>query len=177
MLVKKQRSTSASLPAPTGGWNARDSLGDMDEKDAVSLINFFPRTTDVVLRNGHTQDTTGLPGQVESFIPYQGAATKKLFAASGTAIYNVTTGGAVGAAVVSGLTNARWESINVATSGGNFAYAVNGLDKPLLYDGTTWTAIDGLREYGSRNERLSFPRLLPRLERWAAGNHQGDHGK
>ncbi len=41
----------------------------------------------------------------------------------------------------------------------------------------TWTAIDGLREYGSRNERLSFPRLLPRLERWAAGNHQGDHGK
>jgi hypothetical protein len=45
--------------------------------------------------------------------------------------------------VVSGLTNARWEYINVATSGGNFLYAVNGVDKPRLYNGSTWTAIDG----------------------------------
>jgi hypothetical protein len=28
----------------------------------------------------------------------------------------------------------------------------------------TWTAIDGLREYGQREQRLSFPRLLPALQ-------------
>ena len=143
-IVKKQRSTSASIPAPIGGWNARDSLGDMDQKDAVELNNFFPRTTDVVSRKGHTRYATGLPVQVESLISYHGAATQKLFAISNGSIYDVTAGGAVGAAVVTGLANSRWEYTNVATAGGNFVYAVNGIDKPLLYDGATWTPIDGL---------------------------------
>jgi hypothetical protein len=31
----------------------------------------------------------------------------------------------------------------------------------------TWTAIDGLREYAWRGERLSYPKLLPLLRRWA----------
>lgn len=31
----------------------------------------------------------------------------------------------------------------------------------------TWTAIDGLREYRWRGERLSFPKLKPMLEQWA----------
>lgn len=31
----------------------------------------------------------------------------------------------------------------------------------------TWTAVDGLRDYAWRGERLSFPNLKPMLERWA----------
>jgi hypothetical protein len=31
----------------------------------------------------------------------------------------------------------------------------------------TWTAIDGLREYAWQGERLSFPELMPMLEKWA----------
>lgn len=31
----------------------------------------------------------------------------------------------------------------------------------------TWAAIDGLRDYAWRGERLTFPRLQPLLERWA----------
>jgi hypothetical protein len=48
----------------------------------------------------------------------------------------------VGGAVVTGLTNARWESTNIATSGGQFMYACNGTDKPLFYDGTSWVKVD-----------------------------------
>jgi hypothetical protein len=44
----------------------------------------------------------------------------------------------VGASVVSGLTNARWQHVNVATAGGNFLLAVNGADKLRGYDGTNW---------------------------------------
>ena len=33
----------------------------------------------------------------------------------------------------------------------------------------TWTAVDGLRDYAWRGERLSFPKLKPLLERWARG--------
>lgn len=136
-------SRSVSLPAPVGGWNARDSLTEMKPSDAVSLINFYPATTECVLRYGYTKYSTGLPGQVETLLDYEGGATSKLFAISSGAVYDCTSGGAVGASVVSGLSNSRWQYCNVATSGGNFMYMANGVDKPRLYNGTTWTAVDG----------------------------------
>lgn len=136
-------SRSVSLSSPTGGWNARDSLADMAASDAVTMQNWFPLTTEVMLRKGYTQYATGIPAQVESLMAYFGGTSSNLFAAAGSSFYDVTAGGAVGAAVVTGLTNARWNYTNIATAGGNFLYAANGVDKPQLYNGTTWTAIDG----------------------------------
>lgn len=137
-MVKKANAVSTSISAPTGGWNARDSIGEMKPTDAVYLTNFFPTTTDVMLRKGYTQFATGLPGQVESLMPYSSGTTNKLFAASGTAFYDVSAGGAVGAAVVTGLTNARWQHENITTAGGSFMLAVNGSDKLRGYSGSAW---------------------------------------
>jgi hypothetical protein len=138
--MKAQRSVSkaASLPAPVGGWNARDALGDMDPSDAVSMVNWFPQTSDVQLRKGYSQFATGISGQVETIFSYAGASSNKMFAFAGTSAYETTAGGAVGAAVLTGLTNARWQYINVSTSGGNFLLSVNGADKLRGYDGTNW---------------------------------------
>src|SRR6266481_865718 len=61
-----QRSRSVIIPAPVGGWNARDSLGNMDKADAVTLTNFWPGTNSVILRKGYTQHATGLNAQVET---------------------------------------------------------------------------------------------------------------
>ena len=141
-LIQRAVANVASLPAPVGGWNARDSLANMAATDAVTLENLFPGVSSVNLRGGYSKHATGLPGQVESLMTYNGAGTSKMFAASGTGFYDVTSAGAVGAAVVSGLSNARWEYINITTAGGNFLYAVNGTNKPELYNGSTWTAID-----------------------------------
>jgi len=138
------RARTQSLPPPVGGWNARDSLADMASDDAVQLSNWFPLTTDVMMRKGYEIWATGLSGQCESLLPYNSPTTLKLFAAAGTSFYNVTLQGSAGAAVQTGLSNARWESNNFATSGGNFMYAVNGSDSPRLYDGTTWTTITGV---------------------------------
>lgn len=135
----RMRARSVSVPAPVGGWNARDSLADMAPTDAASLINWFPTTTDVMVRKGYTQYATGMASQVETIMPYAGGATDKLFAATANGkFYDVTSGGAVGAAAVSGLTNGRWEYQNISTSGGNFMLAVNGLDKLRGYNGTSW---------------------------------------
>ena len=144
-MVQRTAANVQSIPAPVGGWNARDSLANMEPMDAVTLINYFPTVSNCVLRGGYSKWATGFTGQAQSLFSYSGGATNKLFAVVGTpalSIYDVTAGGAVGAAVVSGLTNAIWEYTNVATTGGNYLYAVNGVDKPRLYDGTTWTAID-----------------------------------
>ena len=131
----------ASLPSPVGGWNARDSIANMPPIDAYALTNYFPNTSNVVLRGGYANHVTGISGQVETLMNYNSGTVEALFANAGTAIYDVTTAGVVGAAVVSGLTNAKWEYINVTTSGGSFLYAVNGTNAPLLYNGTTWTSI------------------------------------
>lgn len=127
-----------------GGWNARDPIANMPPDDAITLDNFFPSTSDVMLRKGSDDHVTGISGQVESLMPYNDqVGTQTLFCAAGTNFYDVTTAGAVGAAVVTGLTNARWQSINFATTAGSFLLACNGTDSIRRWDGTTWLAITG----------------------------------
>lgn len=131
-------SKSLSITAPIGGLNARDSLAAMPPQDAVVLDNWFPTPTTVDLRNGFTAWATGFPSPVESLLPYTSSTAAKLFAAAGTAIYDATSNGAIGAGVRTGLTNARWQSVNMGTPGGQFLECVNGADKLRGYDGTNW---------------------------------------
>ena len=143
-VAQRTAANVSSLPAPVGGWNARDSLANMEVTDAVNLDNFFPTTYNCVLRGGYITHST-LPDNVsvKTLMVYNGAATTKMFAIGGTKVYDVTTtGGTATAVVTTGITNATWEYTNISTSGGNFLFAVNGSDKPLLYDGTTWTRLD-----------------------------------
>lgn len=139
MPGKRRVSRPVSLSSPVGGWNARDSLTSMAENDAVVMVNWFPLTTEVMLRKGYTQSATGLPGQVESLFNYSGGSTRQLFAVADGEIYNVTAGGPVGAPEVTGLSNSRWNYTNISTPGGNFIMTANGIDDPYLYDGAAWT--------------------------------------
>lgn len=138
-IAKRAVSQPVSLPAPTGGWNARDGLTAMGPLDAVALTNWFPATTECALRSGYQKFATGITGQVETLMAYSGAATDKLFAIAGGKVYDVTAGGAVGAAVVTGLSNSRWGYLNLATAGGNFLSMANGVDAPYVYDGSAWS--------------------------------------
>ena len=144
-LVQGNAARVASVPAPVGGWNARDSIANMEPLDAVQLINFFPTISNCVLRGGSTNWATGMTGQVQTIMVYNGGSSSKMFAAVGTPdlkFYDASTAGAATATTVTSLTNAIWEYINITTTGGTYLYAVNGADKPQLYDGTSWVAID-----------------------------------
>lgn len=143
-LISRSKSKSVSIPAPCGGWNGRDSLAEMPITDASNIVNWFPLTTELQLRKGYTQYATGISGQVESLFAYYGGATSELFAMAGGSIYDVSVAGAVGAPVVTGKTNSRWNYTNVTTTGGSYLYLANGVDSPLLYDGATWTVITGV---------------------------------
>ena len=120
---------STSIAAPIGGLNTRDAVDMMPEQDAIRLENFFPGSTDVSVRNGYTSHATGLPSSVQSLMPYSSGSTNKLFAASGANIYDATSSGAIGSAVVTSLSNAQWQHVNFTTSGGGFLF----LDLLLLY--------------------------------------------
>jgi hypothetical protein len=139
--ARGQVAQTYALQAPTGGLNAVNALAAMPETDAIVMDNFFPQPSYVQLRSGYGNWATGLPGWVETLMGYSNAAGEKLFAISGGKIYDATLQGAIGAPVVTGLTNSRWEYTNVATAGGQFLYAANAADPPQLYSGTAWTAI------------------------------------
>ena len=143
-LVQGAAAKVASIPAPVGGWNARDSIANMEPMDAYQLTNFFPSVSNIALRGGYENWATGISGQVQTLANYSTGVTNKLFAWAGTSIYDATTQGAVGAAVKTSLSNAKWEYINVTTAGGSYLYAVNGVDAPLLYDNSTWESITGV---------------------------------
>lgn len=143
-LVQQTAARVASIPAPVGGWNARDSIANMEPFDAYQLTNYFPGVSNLVLRGGYENWATGISGQVQTLVNYSSGTADKLFAWAGDSIYDATTQGAVGAAVKTGLTNAKWEHINVTTAAGSYLYAVNGVDAPLLYDNSTWESITGI---------------------------------
>jgi hypothetical protein len=140
MAVAQQRTAkTASVPAPLGGWNARDSLAEMNPMDAVQMINMFPTPSDVTLRKGYTKTSTGITGNVNSLMNYSEIGTYKLFAAAGTKIYNSKVNPAV--EVFSGITNDKFQHVNITTAGGHFLVACNGADPTMVYDGSNWAYI------------------------------------
>jgi hypothetical protein len=111
----------------------------MDKHDAVTLQNFWPGTNNVVLRKGYDDHVTGITGQVETLMNYSSGTAEILFGAAGTSVYNVTSAGAVGAAVLTGMTNARWQYVNFTVSGtASYLCMVNGADEYQVFDGAAW---------------------------------------
>jgi hypothetical protein len=206
---------TASITAPIGGWNARDSIAEMPATDAVTLTNLYPTPTDVTLRNGYTRYsqlttstgvktissityvgttatlttatahglttgarvsitgttptnysgiyvitvttttqftytmalapsgnasvvgtyTIGITTPINTLMNYAGVSTQKLFAAAGTAIYEVDTPTAVNNFTI---TNDKLQYVNFSNTSGDYIVACNGTDAVSVYDGTSW---------------------------------------
>lgn len=137
-----QVSTVFSISAPTGGWNARDSIANMAANDAVKLINWFPTTTDCELRGGQTDHATGITGTVKTLAVYnQTTGLNKLYAVDDNDVWDASSSGAATAQSAT-VTNGKFQHINFGDGTNNWLIMVNGDDKPLYYDGSTWTSVD-----------------------------------
>jgi hypothetical protein len=131
-----------SVSAPTGGWNKRDELAAMSDKDAVDLVNLFPGTNYVELRGGSSDHATAMGTNGKTLVAhYNPNGTNRMFCFTTAATYNVTSAGGVGASVLS-RTEGKHRWVNFGDGTNNWLIAVNGVDKPAYYDGTTWTAVD-----------------------------------
>ena len=159
MAVAKQRTAvTASLPAPIGGWNARDSLAEMNQLDAVQMVNFFPTPTDVTLRSGYSKSSTGIAGKVLSLLNYSSPTGNTLFGATTSTIYNVSTSTAT--VSLTGNTSGQWVQTSITTAGGSFMPAVNGQDPMVVYDGTRW----------QRSATTSTAQTISTITRGGTGN-------
>lgn len=134
-----QVSSTASLPAPTGGWNTRDPWDQMDPKDAIQLDNWFPETSYCRIRKGHIPYAdTGTATLVGTLFAY---GDTQLLAASDGEIWDVTDPNAV-VSLASGYSSDIWAWTQFATGGGQYIIAASvGGDNPWVYDGATVTPI------------------------------------
>jgi len=117
--AKQNTSKTASVPAPIGGWNARDSLANMSPTDAVQLVNWYPTPTDVTMRKGYS---------VVSVITTS-AGVKTI-----TSITHVNALATLTTAAVHGLVTGAYVSITGATPS-----AYNGVYKIIVTSSTTFT--------------------------------------
>ena len=129
---------NATIPAPIGGLNTRDSVDLLPPTDAIRLDNFFPARSHVQVRNGYDDHATGLPSTVQSLMIYNSGTANTMFAASGTAVYDATSAGAIGSAVITSLSNAQFQWTNITTAGGAFLWICNGADAPRHWNGSAW---------------------------------------
>jgi hypothetical protein len=215
-VAKKFSANTTSVPAPIGGWNARDSQANMNPMDAIQLVNWYPTPTDVTMRKGWTQSSLlttttgvvaistitrvstiatlttasshglttgrqvsitgctpaayngvytitvlnstsftytmasvpagsasvvgsyeiGITTPVNTLMNYTEIGTYKLFAVSGSTIYEAAANPAV--RVFTGLNSDKLQSVNLSNTAGKFLVACNGVDPVMIYDGTRW---------------------------------------
>jgi len=126
--------TPPSVPAPIKGWNTRDALTTMDPMDAVQLDNWYPDASGVNLRNGYVSYATGMGSSAVRTLAEFNVGSKRVFlAACGGKFYDISSGGAVGAALKSGFTSDAWQFEQFLQRG----FFCNGADTAQVYDGTT----------------------------------------
>ncbi len=140
---RAQISSATTYPSPVKGWNASTSLADMKPDEAIQLDNWFPTPTYCQIRAGYSSYATGMTGNGRTLLVHNSlSGTKKMFCTTETHAYEVTSSGAVGASVASRTEGRhRWTMFGDATN--SWLIACNGTDKPLYYDGSIWTAVDG----------------------------------
>ena len=93
-----QTSQSRSMPAPLMGLNSRDSLANMKEGYALTLENWYPRTSYLELRGGCANHLTGITGVPKTLAVYNRLnGTNAMYAVTDAGVFDATNAGTVGA--------------------------------------------------------------------------------
>lgn len=130
------------MPAPVKGWMPNLPLTGLPADGAALLDNWFCEADGVRPRGGSRRYVDGLGSDtVESLMPFVGTAGRRLFAAVGGNIFDVTDPAKVGSAVFTGAAFSRWQHLNMATSGGPSLLGFNGVDVPFRFNGATFAPL------------------------------------
>lgn len=141
----RSRAGKQESVAPVAGLVLNRSPADPDPKGAEVLTDWIPTQRGCRVRGG-AQRVANVGAPVVSVFSYSDPSTPKLFATTATAIYDISALDPVNVptADVSSRAAGYYATQQIGTVGGNFIYAVNGADAALLYDGASWTPIDGV---------------------------------
>jgi hypothetical protein len=136
-----RRTKTFAWPAPVRGLLKSGPVTSGPKDAAEVLDNFIPTAEGARLRGGSTLHGT-VAAAVVSLMVYRSGAAEKLFAATATAVYDVTAPvdpETSPSAEFGSLTSGDWAFTQFATAAGQYLYMVNGADSARHYNGLTWT--------------------------------------
>lgn len=132
-----------SFPAPTQGWVLNENLATPSPAGARILDNWWCTPTGIKVRGGTTLHAT-LGAAVVSMFSYKSGADEKFFVATAADIFDITSPAdpeVTPTATVTDQSGGYYVIEQFATAGGEYLYALNGSDYPLLYDGTEFNPV------------------------------------
>jgi hypothetical protein len=139
------RGRQEAFSPPVRGWVTAANIADAPKNSAYKLDDFFPTQRGIIPRGGsQPYATLSESDPVQRIMPYQVAAGARLFAATETDIYDISTPISAEtpiAAIVTGRTSGYYSSQQITTSGGTYLELVNGTDELLLFNGATFFPI------------------------------------
>lgn len=136
-----------TVPAPVGGLNARDSLANMPETDAITLNNWWPVPYGCRVRPGSLAWSLSVPGATGTLAVWSGVLGEaKLFTfgivegASDVGIYDITTRetttSSAPAPVYTGLGSTSPSTLQIVNDGGAHLFFVSGSGPVVVYNST-----------------------------------------
>lgn len=152
---RPRMSAPKKFAAPTAGWISNRNISeamaqDGQQQGAAVLDNIFPTATSAVMRRGKVRYAVLGDGSAEpqSLFSYVVGSNSRLFAATATTIFEITTvpegGATAGLEVLTGASGGHWSVAQFATTGGIYLVGVNGASDGFLFDGQTfWPMIVG----------------------------------
>lgn len=130
-----------SFMPPVRGLTLNETLASSDQGGARVLDNWFPTVRGARVRGGSRKYATIGTSPVQRLFSYKSGSLEQFFASDEENIFDITSPSDVDTPPtpdVTGQSGGYYSTAQFGTSGGDFLYAVNGLDHALLYDGTTW---------------------------------------
>lgn len=130
-----------TFPAPIKGWWLANNLAAPEPVSALKLDNWVCTTTGIRARGGKKRYAT-LDGGVTALFTYSSGAAQRLFAATASTIFDISTIAdpvTVPASAITGQTSGIYSTVQFGTAGGDFMIVCNGTNAVRNYDGTTWT--------------------------------------
>ncbi len=156
-LPRRQTAASVRVPAPTGGWNARDPLPSMPLTDAIILTNMVNTSGNLQIRGGRAVWATCTNAtSINTLAVWNGPSSSQLWAfadrTGNNLAFNVSTTGTKSS-------NADWDGFSRTTDNNLSTVMFNnvaghylcvadedGVEPPAHYNGTNWVepAITGV---------------------------------
>lgn len=141
-IGRQQTSQPITFPAPKNGLVTTADMASQQPGSATVLRNFLPTLVGCRIRGGSQKRGKALDGgTIRSAFKYKYGAIEKLFMATDTAIYDMTSPAAPPAttsAATGGLTSGDWCTFQHTNAGNSFLICLNGADQRRVYNGSTW---------------------------------------
>lgn len=138
----RSRSRFAQIVAPIRGLTLNGAAARPDPLGAEVLENWIPTPRGIRVRGG-MRFAADIGAPVVSMMTYNHPTLPKAFAASASAIYDISdfNPATVAPKRVHDQLSGYYASQQVGTVGGQFLLAVNGADLAQIYDGANWNPL------------------------------------